>query len=165
MAATETVELVLGQIQFAAILGWEAMESNREFRSWHNDRPWSRGDLDHSESARGHRGSGTKSDGDDHRASQRRPRSKPVKSAVRLLPEGWTVFVNSLRQVQYSHVKTGMICFQIPENPEVLNNLFFFKECLQPLTGLIASAKIVVNQSRANTIPHDTTIISTGRCT
>ena len=41
------------------------------------------------------------------------------------LPEGWTVFVNSLRQVQCSHVKTGMLCFQIPENPEVLNNLVF----------------------------------------
>ena len=40
-----------------------------------------------------------------------------------LLPEGWTVFVNSLRHVQYSHVKTGMIFFQIPENPEVLNDL------------------------------------------
>ena len=39
------------------------------------------------------------------------------------LPEGWTVFLNSSRQVVYSHVKTGMLCFQIPENPEVLNNL------------------------------------------
>ena len=107
------------------------MESNQESRSWHSDKPESKGDLDHTESARGHRGSGTKGDGDDHRASQHSPRHKPVESAVRptLLPEGWTVFVNSLRQVQYSHVKTGMICFQIPENPEALNN-FVFKDVL-----------------------------------
>ena len=80
------------------------MESDQESRSWHSDKPESKGDLDYTESARGHRGSGTKGDGDDHPASQRSPRHKPVESAVRptLLPEGWTVFVNSLRQVQYS---------------------------------------------------------------
>ena len=51
------------------------------------------------------------------------------------MPEGWTVFVNSLRQVQCSYVKTGMIGFQIPQSPEVLNDLIFFKKCLQPVTG------------------------------
>ena len=82
--------------------------------------------MDHTESAKGHRGS-TKGDEDDHRANQRSPRHKPVESAVRptLLPEGRTVFVNSLRQVQYSHVETGIFCFQVAENFEVLNTLFF----------------------------------------
>ena len=34
------------------------------------------------------------------------------------LPEGWTVVLNSLRQVVYCHVKSGIACFQMPENPE-----------------------------------------------
>ena len=63
-------------------------------------------------------------------SNQRNQRCDPL-----YMPEGWTVFVNSLRQVQCSYVKTGMICFQIPQNPEVLNDLFFFKKCLQPVTG------------------------------
>ena len=41
------------------------------------------------------------------------------------LPEGWTIVLNSSRQVLYDHVKSGMVSFQIPENPGVLNNLFF----------------------------------------
>ena len=41
------------------------------------------------------------------------------------LPEGWTVVVNSLRQVVYCHVNSGMACFQMPENPELLNDLKF----------------------------------------
>ena len=107
--------------------GWEETESSKEFSSRHGDRPESNGDLEHTDSARGHRGSGTNDDGDERRAHQRSPRHKPAKSAVRatLLPEWWTVFAISLRQVQSSHVKTGMICFQIPENPEVLNDLVF----------------------------------------
>ena len=32
-------------------------------------------------------------------------------------PEGWTIFLNSSRQVFFGHVKSGMVCFQIPENP------------------------------------------------
>ena len=50
--------------------GWEATESNQESRSCHSDRPGSKGDLDHTESAKGHRGSSTKGDEDDHRANQ-----------------------------------------------------------------------------------------------
>ena len=41
------------------------------------------------------------------------------------LPEGWTVVLNSLRQIVYCHVKSGLACFQMPENPELLNNLKF----------------------------------------
>ena len=40
------------------------------------------------------------------------------------LPEGWTVVLNSLRLVVY-HVKSGIACFQMPENPELLNDLKF----------------------------------------
>ena len=39
------------------------------------------------------------------------------------LPEGWTVVLNSLRQVVYCHVKSGIACFQVPENPELLDDL------------------------------------------
>ena len=41
------------------------------------------------------------------------------------LPEGWTVVLNSLRQVVYCHVKSGIACFQMPENPELLDDLKF----------------------------------------
>ena len=41
------------------------------------------------------------------------------------LPKGWTVVLNSLRQVVYCHVKSGITCFQMPENPELLDNLEF----------------------------------------
>ena len=41
------------------------------------------------------------------------------------LPEVWTVVLNSLRQVVYCHVKSGIACFQMPENPELLNDLKF----------------------------------------
>ena len=33
--------------------------------------------------------------------------------------------LNSLRQVVYCHVKSGIACFQMPENPELLNDLKF----------------------------------------
>ena len=33
--------------------------------------------------------------------------------------------MNSLRQVVYCHVKSGIACFQMPENPELLDNLKF----------------------------------------
>ena len=35
------------------------------------------------------------------------------------LPEGWTVVLNSLRQIVSCHVKSGIACFQMPENPEI----------------------------------------------
>ena len=41
------------------------------------------------------------------------------------LPEGWTVAANSLRQVVYCHVKSGTACFQMPENPQLLDDLKF----------------------------------------
>ena len=41
------------------------------------------------------------------------------------LPQGWTVVLNSLRQVVYCHVKSGIACFQMPENPELLDDLKF----------------------------------------
>ena len=41
------------------------------------------------------------------------------------LQEGWTVVLNSLRQVVYCHVKSGVACFQMPENPELLDDLKF----------------------------------------
>ena len=41
------------------------------------------------------------------------------------LPEGWTVVLNSLQQVVYCHVKSGIACFQMPENPELLDDLKF----------------------------------------
>ena len=41
------------------------------------------------------------------------------------LPEGWTVVLNSLRQVVYCHVKSGIACFQMPENVELLDDLKF----------------------------------------
>ena len=41
------------------------------------------------------------------------------------LPEGWTVVLNSLRQVVNCHVKSGIACFQMPENPELLDDLKF----------------------------------------
>ena len=41
------------------------------------------------------------------------------------LPEGWTAVLNSPRQVVYCHVKSGIACFQMPENPELLNDLKF----------------------------------------
>ena len=41
------------------------------------------------------------------------------------LPEGWTEVLNSLRQVVYCHVKSGIACFQMPENPELLDDLKF----------------------------------------
>ena len=48
-------------------------------------------------------------------------------SIVRLvtLPEEWTVVLNSLRQVVYCHVKSGIACFRMPENPELMNDLKF----------------------------------------
>ena len=50
-------------------------------------------------------------------------------ATVRLvtLPEGWTVVLDSLRQVVYCYVKSGIACFQMPENPELLNDLKFEK--------------------------------------
>ena len=33
--------------------------------------------------------------------------------------------MNSLRQVVYCHVKSGIACFQMPENPELLDDLKF----------------------------------------
>ena len=41
------------------------------------------------------------------------------------LPEGWTVVLNSLREVVYCHMKSGVVCFQMPENPELLSDLKF----------------------------------------
>ena len=41
------------------------------------------------------------------------------------LPEGWTVVLNSLRQVVFCHVKSGIACFQMSENPELLDDLKF----------------------------------------
>ena len=41
------------------------------------------------------------------------------------LPEGWTVVLNSLRQVVYCHVKSGIACFEMPENPELLDDQKF----------------------------------------
>ena len=41
------------------------------------------------------------------------------------LPEVRTVVLNSLRHVVYCHVKSGIACFQMPENPELLNDLEF----------------------------------------
>ena len=41
------------------------------------------------------------------------------------LPEGWTVVLSSLRKIVYFHVKSGIACFQMPENPELLNDLKF----------------------------------------
>ena len=41
------------------------------------------------------------------------------------LPEVWTVVLNSLRQVVYCHVKSGIACFQMPENPELPDDLKF----------------------------------------
>ena len=41
------------------------------------------------------------------------------------LPEGWTVVLNSLRQVVYCHVKSGIACFRMPENSELLDDLKF----------------------------------------
>ena len=41
------------------------------------------------------------------------------------LPEGWTVVLNSLRQIVYCHVKSGIARFQMPENPELLDDLKF----------------------------------------
>ena len=48
-------------------------------------------------------------------------------ATVRLvtLPAGWNVVLNSLRQVVYCHVKSGIACFQMPENPELLDDLKF----------------------------------------
>ena len=48
-------------------------------------------------------------------------------TTVRLvtLPEEWTVVLNWLRQNVYCHVKSGIACFQMPENPELLNDLKF----------------------------------------
>ena len=48
-------------------------------------------------------------------------------ATVRLvtLPEGWTVVLNSLRQIVYCHVKSGVASFQMPENPEFLDDLKF----------------------------------------
>ena len=41
------------------------------------------------------------------------------------LPEEWTVVLNSLRQVVHCHAKSAIACFQMPENPELLNGLKF----------------------------------------
>ena len=41
------------------------------------------------------------------------------------LPEEWTVVLFSMRQVVYCHVKSGIGCFQMPENPELLDDLKF----------------------------------------
>ena len=42
------------------------------------------------------------------------------------LPEGWTVVLNSLRgKLSTAIVKSGIACFQMPENPELLNDLKF----------------------------------------
>ena len=100
------------------------MESNQEFRSWDNDMPESKGGLDKTESqdtvaaSRKVTETTTEQVNAAHATSlsdsQRCQRSGPF-------------FVNSLRQIQYSHVKTGMLCFQIAENPEVQNDLGFLR--------------------------------------
>ena len=65
---TESVKLALGQIHVSAVLGvGEEKESSKEFNSRHGDRPESKGDLEHAERARSHRGSRTKPVGDYHR--------------------------------------------------------------------------------------------------
>ena len=58
---------------------------------------------------------------------RQRYRETNSEATVRLVtfPEGWTVLVNSLRQVVYCHVKSGIACFQMPENPELLKDLKF----------------------------------------
>ena len=67
-------------------------------------------------------------------------------ATVRLvtLPEAWTVVLNSVRQVVYCHVKSGIACFQMPENPELLNNVKFENGAS---SGQIASANLAIVQS------------------
>ena len=103
------------------------MESRLETRSWVTVRPESKEGSDRSDTARERRDGGTQSEADDRIANQRGPRPVSVEPAVQLAtsPEGWTVFLNASRQVLYGHVRTGMLCFQVPENPEVLNSLVF----------------------------------------
>ena len=63
------------------------------------------------------------------------------------LPEGWTVVLNSLRQVVYCPVKSGIACFQMPENPELLDerNLRMGQALEQ-----MASADLAIAQSTAS---------------
>ena len=60
--------------------------------------------------------------------------------------EGWTTVLNSSRQVLYGHVKSGVVCFQIPKNPGV--NLVF--------KGVSANDDIVDRRrkDRCQPVPH-----------
>ena len=58
------------------------------------------------------------------RMTASRPTLTPLFDLLRC-QRGWTVVLNSLRQVVYCHVKSGISCFQMPENPALLNDLKF----------------------------------------
>ena len=60
--------------------------------------------------------------GTEHEGNQTTPDTtvRPV-----TLPEGRTVVLNPLRQVVYCHGKSGVTCFQMPDNPELLDGLKF----------------------------------------
>ena len=73
------------------------------------------------------------------------------------LRERWTVVLNSLRQVVYCHLKSGIACFQMPENPELLDDLKFEEWDklwiwqFEPETVVqIASADLAIAQSTAS---------------
>ena len=131
---------------------WDKTKSRQEPRSWDTVKTESIKGSVKSGPARRRRDSGTESEGDDPRASKHSPRQVGAEAMVQptTLPEGWTVFLNASPQVLYGHVKTGMLCFQMPENPEVLNNLVFKGVPANDDIVDRASAKIAVNWSRTS---------------
>ena len=96
------------------------MGTSQELRSWGTVKPEFKEGSDKSETARGRRGSGTKSDGDDHRASQRSPRQNVcgISGAAHHVAR----WVDRFRKlVATSCVQSREECFFcIPENPEQL---------------------------------------------
>ena len=61
-------------------------------------------------------------------AASRMTASRPTLTPLFDLPRcqrEWTVVLNSLRQIVYCHVKSGIACFQMPEKPELPNDLKF----------------------------------------
>ena len=86
------------------------------------------------------------------------------------LPEGWTVVLNSLRQVVYCHVKSGIACFQMPENPELLDDLKFESgtssgtDCKRRLSNRPEHGKLKIPQRSLQFVENQVMIKSPSRC-
>ena len=80
------------------------------------------------------------------------------------LPGGWTAVLNSLRQVVYCHVKWGIACFQMPDNPELLNDLKFENGSSSGSGDLSQECRSDCKRNVSNHPEHNKLKISRGLC-